>query len=117
MFKRETGFTTAYIGLSNLSNPAVTSGLEWNMKVTEKDSFDIIRKFEATFESYWNDGEFIVFDGDDDNKNQLKRALKKDSKEKNDFNFILDIHPTFIRKRSLKDFRQSERSLEEIKTF
>lgn len=58
LFKRETGFTTAYIGSSNLSNPALTSGLEWNIKVTEKDSFDIVRKFEATFESYWNDGEF-----------------------------------------------------------
>lgn len=51
MFNRDTGFTTAYIGSSNLSNPALTSGLEWNLKVTEKDSFDIIRKFEATFES------------------------------------------------------------------
>jgi HKD family nuclease len=52
LFKRETGFSTAYIGSSNLSNPALTSGLEWNIKVTEKDSFDIVKKFEATFESY-----------------------------------------------------------------
>ena len=55
LFKRETVFSTAYIGSSNLSHAALTSGLEWNLKVTEQDSFDIVRKFEATFESYWND--------------------------------------------------------------
>ena len=54
MFKREIGFTTAYIGSSNLSNTVLTSGLEWNLKITEQDYFDIIKKFEATFESYWN---------------------------------------------------------------
>lgn len=72
MFKRETGFTTAYIGSSNLSNAALTSGLEWNIKVSEKDSFDIIKKFEATFESYWNDSEFISYIGTDSDKETYK---------------------------------------------
>jgi len=61
LFKRDTGFTVAYIGSSNLSNPALTEGLEWNIKVTEKESMDIIRKFEVTFESYWNDSNFETF--------------------------------------------------------
>ncbi|RHT48564.1 DUF3427 domain-containing protein [Butyricicoccus sp. AM29-23AC] len=48
MFYRETGFTTAYVGSSNLSNPAMSSGLEWNVKLTIKDMLPTIQKMEAT---------------------------------------------------------------------
>ncbi len=78
LFKRETGFTTAYIGSSNLSNPALTEGLEWNLKVTEKESFDIIKKFAVTFESYWNNESFEIFDlNDEECKQKLRTELSK----------------------------------------
>ncbi|MHB1606860.1 MAG: DEAD/DEAH box helicase [Leptospirales bacterium] len=54
-FGRNTGYSTAYIGSSNLSNPAMTNGLEWNLKITSEDMPDILEKFCGTFESYWND--------------------------------------------------------------
>lgn len=104
LFKRETGFSTAYIGSSNISNPALTSGLEWNLKVTEKDSFDIIKKFEATFESYWNDKEFVAFNGDNEHDTaQLQRALtsKRDNAESN-MSFNLDITPYHYQKEILE---------------
>lgn len=104
LFKRNTGFSTAYIGSSNLSNPALTSGLEWNMKVTEKDSFDIIKKFEATFESYWNDKEFKIFDfTDEKDQAQLQQALSKSKQqEKNEFHFAFDIRPFHYQKEILE---------------
>ncbi|WP_449354839.1 DUF3427 domain-containing protein [Virgibacillus natechei] len=112
MFKRDTGFTTAYIGSSNLSNPALTSGLEWNLKVTEKDSFDIVRKFEATFESYWNDVEFKAFDEQNEaDKQQLEDALtKKVATEENDIHFDFDIRPYYYQKEMLENL-QAEREV------
>jgi superfamily II DNA or RNA helicase len=105
MFKRETGFSTAYIGSSNLSKPAITSGLEWNLKITEKDSFDIIKKFEATFESYWNDKEFRYFNANSDEDHSiLKRALTKTKEmgESKKFNLNVDIRPYHYQKEILE---------------
>jgi superfamily II DNA or RNA helicase/HKD family nuclease len=61
-FKRDTGFSTAYIGSSNMSQAAMTSGLEWNLKVTAQDMGHIIEKFTAEFDTYWHNREFIPFD-------------------------------------------------------
>ena len=78
LFKRDTGFSTAYIGSSNLSNPALTGGLEWNVKVTEKESFDIVKKFSVSFESYWNDASFEIFDPDNPKcHDKLKAELSR----------------------------------------
>lgn len=94
LFKRKTGFSTAYIGSSNLSNPALTSGLEWNLKVTEKDSFDIIRKFEATFESYWNDEEYkSLLPENEQSWSLLRQSLLKEHVAETKDQYFLDIRP------------------------
>ena len=61
-FKRKSGFATAYIGSANMSHAAITSGLEWNLKVTAQDMGHILEKFSVEFETYWNSHEFIPFD-------------------------------------------------------
>lgn len=58
IFHRETGFSTAYVGSSNLSNAAISGGLEWNVKVPKKELPDTFEKITATFESYWNGKDF-----------------------------------------------------------
>lgn len=104
LFKRDTGFTTAYVGSSNLSNPALTSGLEWNLKVTEKDSYDVLRKIEATFESYWNDREFKSFSfADQEHQLLLKQALgKKKEHERNQLTFPFTLTPYDYQKEILE---------------
>ena len=63
-FRRQSGFSTAYIGSANMSHAAITSGLEWNLKVTAQDMGHILEKFSVEFETYWNSREFIPFDAE-----------------------------------------------------
>ena len=74
LFLRNTGFHSAYIGSSNLSEAALTEGLEWNVKVTQMDLPHIIKEVRHTFEAYWEDELFELFiSGRDDER--LKNAL------------------------------------------
>ena len=61
-FRRNSGFSTAYIGSANMSHAAITSGLEWNLKVTAQDMGHILTKFSVEFETYWNSRDFVHFD-------------------------------------------------------
>ncbi|NTE05116.1 DUF3427 domain-containing protein [Agrobacterium tumefaciens] len=62
LFYRNSGFHTGYIGSSNFSRSALTDGLEWNVKITTKEIPHIIAKFQKTFESYWQNAEFELYD-------------------------------------------------------
>ncbi len=61
IFERHSGFSTAYIGSSNLSKSAQTDGLEWNIRVTNVENPHIIKTALATFNLYWNSHNFEDF--------------------------------------------------------
>ena len=93
VFYRDTGFTTAYVGSSNLSNAAISSGLEWNVKVTAKDLPSTIQKITATFDNYWNSSEFEFYK--EDERERLFRALRAERMmgDGSSRAFVFDIHP------------------------
>jgi len=113
VFWRDTGFSTVYIGSSNISEPAMTSGLEWNIKLSEYDSVDILHKIDATFESYWHNREFVTFDPRMD-ANRLRQALKSERKsaedERDQFAFHFDVMPYYYQQ-AILDQLQAEREL------
>ncbi|MGH7821480.1 MAG: DUF3427 domain-containing protein [Candidatus Binatia bacterium] len=62
LFHRDSGFSTAYVGSSNLSRSALLDGVEWNVRLSEVASPELLTKFRGTFESYWNDLEYEPYD-------------------------------------------------------
>ena len=57
LFRRTSGFDTAYIGSSNLSNAALIDGVEWNVRLSRVATPSLLERFEATFETYWSEDE------------------------------------------------------------
>ncbi|MGI5839215.1 MAG: DEAD/DEAH box helicase family protein [bacterium] len=106
-FYRDTGFSTAYIGSSNLSNSAISSGLEWNIKVTERDMPHIIKNVTGTFEVYWNDYGFISYQEKDEPT--LRKALQGEHSPDNT-QFSFDIQPYQFQKEILEKLN-AERKL------
>lgn len=106
LFLRKTGFHTGYIGSSNLSRSALTNGLEWNLKVTTKEVGHIIDKFQKTFETYWQDKEFELFDKSR-HVEKLRVALKRESVTER-----LNISAYF----NITPFHYQEEILEKLKT-
>lgn len=104
-FHRNTGFSTAYIGSSNLSNPALSSGLEWNLKVSEYTSKDVIDSFIKTFETYWNDEEFRTFSPIDQDDQSLLKASLTMPERKESMPIFFQLKPYSHQKEILEDLK------------
>lgn len=49
LFERDSGFSTGFIGSSNLSHAALVDGLEWNVRLGALDNAGLLDRFRATF--------------------------------------------------------------------
>lgn len=64
-FVRKTGYSSAYIGSANMSHAAMTSGLEWTIKVSQQDMAHVLERFSAEFSTYWESQDFESYREDD----------------------------------------------------
>jgi superfamily II DNA or RNA helicase/HKD family nuclease len=113
LFWRHTGFSTLYIGSSNISESAMTSGLEWNVRLSQQDAPDLVTKVEVTFEHYWNNPEFVTFIPQL-HEQQLRQALKAERSWQPDdhgaLGYYFDIQPYYYQQEIL-DKLQAEREV------
>jgi superfamily II DNA or RNA helicase len=107
-FHRNSGFSTAYIGSANMSKPAMTSGLEWTMKVTAPDMPHVLERFTGEFEAYWNREEFRPFD--ESHAETLREAVQnaRSGSSTPRLRFFAEIRPHDFQRRILEAL-QAER--------
>ena len=100
-FIRASGFSTAYIGSANMSRSAMTSGLEWTVKVTAQDMPHILARFAAEFESYWAKEEFVSFDSSQTTRFREAIAFAHRTTHGEGPRFFVDIRPHPFQERIL----------------
>lgn len=88
LFERASGFSTAYIGSSNLTHSALHEGIEWNVRLSQVQSPDLLDRFRAAFETYWSDDHFVPYEA-----NQFKTEIKRVRAGKSIDLAIFDIRP------------------------
>ena len=93
LFRRVTGFSTAYIGSSNLSKSALVDGVEWNVRLSQVGSPDILEKFDATFDTYWESPDYESYDPVRDSA-RFDRAVAPEQGDSLEAPFLfLDVEP------------------------
>lgn len=80
LFHRQTGFGSAYVGSANLSGAALTGGLEWTVKLTQRSQESLFARAIAHFETLWEDNEFQHYDPNNlDHRRALAVALGREA--------------------------------------
>lgn len=114
LFYRKTGFGSAYVGSANLSGAALTGGLEWTVKLTQRAQAALFERATAHFETLWEDNEFQRYDPENpDHRRELAVALGRESFGGGDSSNVLptffDIQPKTYQQEMLEQLA-SERS-------
>ena len=93
LFHRDTGFGSAYVGSANLSNAALSEGLEWTTKISHYELPYLWSKIAGTFETYWQDDEFQAFQADAPERLRQAISHERASAAEPGANFAFDLRP------------------------
>lgn len=113
-FHRATGYSTAYVGSSNMSRAALTDGVEWNVRLSAVEAPHLIEAFADNFESYWEDEGFESYNaGDEQQRERLREALALEREGPRDLppelvTFDITPHP---HQRQVLDELEAERAV------
>jgi superfamily II DNA or RNA helicase len=100
IFHRDNGYSTAYVGSSNLSHAAQTDGLEWNVRVTEQGQPELVQQMAKVFGEYWEaPHQFVAFThGELPHRQRLLRALSGERRDRSQPGALFELEA--------KDFQQ-----------
>lgn len=62
IFHRDTGYSTAYVGSSNVSRAALMDGREWNVRISRNASPALFEKVATAFDTQWASGDYRPYD-------------------------------------------------------
>lgn len=104
IFRRATGFGSAYVGSANLSGAAMAGGLEWTIKITERQQQELHARAIAHFDTLWEDPEFQAYDpGNESHRIALRTALGREGGEQTtSLLSFFDIEPKIYQKEMLE---------------
>ena len=105
IFHRASGFSTAFVGSSNLSHAAQTDGLEWNVRLTQSDQPALVAQMGETFDQYWADADqFERYEhGNEAHRTRLARALAVDARHDSGEDLLVEIEPRDFQKPVLEE--------------
>jgi HKD family nuclease len=92
LFERLSGYSTAFIGSSNLTHSAMLDGVEWNVRLAQASMPDLIEKFRAAFDSYWADPDYEAYDPARDAE-RFDRAVRSTTTTEPTPIFHFDLQP------------------------
>jgi superfamily II DNA or RNA helicase/HKD family nuclease len=101
LFHRNSGFSTAYIGSSNMSYSALTTGSEWNVRLSQIKAPELFSKFQASFETYWESNDYRHYSTAEYGE-ALEEALARQSKQNITDPFLLPMLDVIARPHQIK---------------